>query len=797
VVALGIAAPGVAAAEGFQLDAFETRADGTGRLGAPLAPALPPGGFSVSLTGLGVGRPLVFQPAAAADPRVEAAVIEQRISATLAAAFAPWRFLALHGALPLTLHTGLGDYGDTHDALAARSTGDARLGLTLSLLRIFGLDRPLGLDLAVDATTWLPTGDEAALTGEGQVRVQPTLILDGRWGGLGVSASAGWHVREVRAAYNQRLDDELRVALSAEVGLPLGFALQGAAHGVLPTTTQPDPLDPTRSLSADAIGDAVAEGLAGLGWRSDAGLVLAVAGGRGVTETPGSPAWRGLFTVGYTSPEAVDAPDPGPDRDADGVLDADDDCPYEAEDLDGERDADGCPEGPPAGYAAAAGANAGPPLAPLPPLSPLTDTDGDGRTDAVDACPTAPEDPDGFADADGCPEPDDDADGVLDAADRCPAEAEIVNGTLDADGCPDVGADADADGVEDLIDACPLLPETPNAIRDEDGCPEADTAPLPALPPLPLGADLDHDRLPDAEDACPAAPEDVDGLADADGCPDPDDDGDGVLDASDKCPRVAESLDGFEDADGCPDLGPDADQDGVADATDACPGLPETLDGVRDDDGCPETLPAGAQALVALPPLPVEGDPDADGQIGVEDACPLAAEDVDGFADLDGCPDPDDDGDGLADGRDTCPHEAETQNAWLDEDGCADAIPEAMAGLVGNVGGVQFVIKQATLTPASLPVLERVAVTLGEHPTWRLAIEGHTDDAGERAENIDLSGRRAQAVRDALVSRGVSPDRLIVQGFGPDRPIASNRTRAGRSANRRVELHYLAPETTP
>lgn len=152
-VALGVGTPGVAAAAGFQLDAFEARADGTGRLGAPVAPALPPGGLSLSLTGLGVGRPLVFQPAAAEDPRVEAAVIEQRLSATLAAAYAPWRFLALHGAMPFTLQTGLGDYGDAHDALAARGPGDARLGLTLSLLRIFGLDRPLGLGLALDATT--------------------------------------------------------------------------------------------------------------------------------------------------------------------------------------------------------------------------------------------------------------------------------------------------------------------------------------------------------------------------------------------------------------------------------------------------------------------------------------------------------------------------------------------------------------------------------------------------------------------------------------------------------------------
>ncbi len=65
------------------------------------------------------------------------------------------------------------------------------------------------------------------------------------------------------------------------------------------------------------------------------------------------------------------------------------------------------------------------------------DEDADGIPNAKDACPTEPEDLDGFEDADGCPEIDNDADQIPDAADKCPAEPETYNGKQDGDGCPD------------------------------------------------------------------------------------------------------------------------------------------------------------------------------------------------------------------------------------------------------------------------------------------------------------------------------------------------------------------------
>lgn len=88
-----------------------------------------------------------------------------------------------------------------------------------------------------------------------------------------------------------------------------------------------------------------------------------------------------------------------------------------------------------------------------PPVLAGSDGDGDGVLDGADACPTQPEDLDGFEDGDGCPDPDNDADGVPDTADQCPTDAEDLDGHADFDGCPD--PDNDGDGIADVEDPCP------------------------------------------------------------------------------------------------------------------------------------------------------------------------------------------------------------------------------------------------------------------------------------------------------------------------------------------------------
>jgi outer membrane protein OmpA-like peptidoglycan-associated protein len=93
------------------------------------------------------------------------------------------------------------------------------------------------------------------------------------------------------------------------------------------------------------------------------------------------------------------------------------------------------------------------------------DTDKDGLYDDEDACPTEPEDKDGFQDADGCPDPDNDQDGILDAVDKCPLEPEDKDGFEDADGCPDPNNDKDR--LNDPEDKCPN-----EYAETEDGCPK-------------------------------------------------------------------------------------------------------------------------------------------------------------------------------------------------------------------------------------------------------------------------------------------------------------------------------------
>ncbi|MGE5187178.1 MAG: OmpA family protein [Acidobacteriota bacterium] len=117
-----------------------------------------------------------------------------------------------------------------------------------------------------------------------------------------------------------------------------------------------------------------------------------------------------------------------------------------------------------------------PPERPAPP--PDVDRDGDGIPDAFDQCPNEAETVNGITDDDGCPEQDPDGDGILGAADQCPQEAEDFDHFQDEDGCPD--PDNDHDGIPDAHDACPNQPETVNGFEDEDGCPDTIPADLDA-----------------------------------------------------------------------------------------------------------------------------------------------------------------------------------------------------------------------------------------------------------------------------------------------------------------------------
>lgn len=103
--------------------------------------------------------------------------------------------------------------------------------------------------------------------------------------------------------------------------------------------------------------------------------------------------------------------------------------------------------------------------------------------------------------------------------------------------------------------------------------------------------------------------------------------------------------------------------------------------------------------------------------------------------------------------------------------------------------GIQFDFNQATIKPESAEVLGQVAELLKTQPVLKLSIEGHTDNVGKSAYNLDLSRKRAASVKEYLVSKfQIDPARLATQGFGDSKPIAKNDTDAGRAQNRRVEL---------
>ncbi len=111
---------------------------------------------------------------------------------------------------------------------------------------------------------------------------------------------------------------------------------------------------------------------------------------------------------------------------------------------------------------------------------------------------------------------------------------------------------------------------------------------------------------------------------------------------------------------------------------------------------------------------------------------------------------------------------------------------------------IHFEFDQARILPISFPILDEVARALKQNPDIsRMRIEGHTDNVGTPAYNLNLSRRRAQAVLQYLRERSISEGRLNSVGFGQSQPIAGNDTEQGRAINRRVSFVIEAWQTDP
>ncbi len=253
-----------------------------------------------------------------------------------------------------------------------------------------------------------------------------------------------------------------------------------------------------------------------------------------------------------------------------------------------------------------------------------------------------------------------------------------------------------------------------------------------------------------------------------------DTDYDGIEDKFDLDIYNPEDFDGFQDSDGKPDL--DNDQDGIPDKLDKAPNAPEDVDGYQDEDGIP--------------------DPDNDGDLILDqvDKCSCLAEDMDGFEDTDGCPDYDNDGDSIPDSVDQCPNWPEDFNEYMDDDGCPDQKPafaEVAQGQKVTLTGVNFTPNSARLTDSSYVILDEVVKTLQAFPEISIEIRGYTDSIGDRRNNQILSEQRAISVKQYLVSQGINEERIHTVGLGEQDPVASNKTKTGRAANRRIEFVRL------
>jgi outer membrane protein OmpA-like peptidoglycan-associated protein len=273
--------------------------------------------------------------------------------------------------------------------------------------------------------------------------------------------------------------------------------------------------------------------------------------------------------------------------------------------------------------------------------------------------------------------------------------------------------------------------------------------------------DTDEDGVFDKKDKCPDTPKGA--IVDKVGCPS-DADGDGVFDGIDQCPETPKGWP--VNAQGCP---LDSDNDGVPDGKDKCPNTPK---------GC--TVNAeGCQA-----------DADGDGVCDGLDQCPNTPKGC--RVDARGCP-IDSDGDGVCDGIDQCPGTA--KGLTVDAKGCPPPppppayIPEAKKELV--LDKIFFETNSATLKPESSETLDKVAESLKNFPDVNIQVAGHTDNTGSAAYNMKLSDKRAKAVMDYLVSKGVPASQLTAKGYGLTEPVADNKTAEGRAQNRRVGLRRV------
>ena len=147
-----------------------------------------------------------------------------------------------------------------------------------------------------------------------------------------------------------------------------------------------------------------------------------------------------------------------------------------------------------------------------------------------------------------------------------------------------------------------------------------------------------------------------------------------------------------------------------------------------------------------------------------------------------GCPDTDKDG--VADIDDKCP----TIQGTVTNLGCPEISDKTKEVFQKALKGIQFESGKDVIKTSSYGILNNVVDIMKENPEYKLIIDGHTDAQGDDDKNMELSKKRAAAVKKYLVDKGIDAGRLTSRGFCETVPKATNDTPAGRAENRRVEF---------
>jgi len=378
--------------------------------------------------------PLVVYDAATGDK--VSSVIENQFYAHFGASYVLVERLRLSLNMPVLLAQS-GDTiqadGQTLSAKQGAAAGDLRAGLDVRLLGVYRDP----ITVAIGAQVYFPTGNQAAFAGDGKFRFAPRALAAGELGPFVYSGRFEFVVRSNHTNFNgESTGNELFFAAAAGLRVQQ-FVFGPEFFGT--TGLEPKPFEKTNTPAELLFG--------GHFLASEFHLGLGV--GPGLSRGLGAPDVRVVGNLEWypqpDEPKAVPAP-VDPDRDHDGIINAEDACPDRPGVTNKNPKLNGCP---------------------------LEDRDGDQIADDEDACPdqagVATDDPK----TNGCPPPKDgDKDGIPDEQDACPAEPGVATTDPKTNGCPPP-KDSDADGIIDPEDACPNAAGPKTEDPKTNGCPTA------------------------------------------------------------------------------------------------------------------------------------------------------------------------------------------------------------------------------------------------------------------------------------------------------------------------------------